>query len=84
MTLTVRPDEQESAIIQKAADSLGVKSKSKAMILACSEMLKLKEQVASIERKLYTQTRRAENAEGVINTMQKANHALMTYGLSKE
>ncbi|MCG9785377.1 hypothetical protein L1D52_24010 [Vibrio brasiliensis] len=79
MKLTVRPDEHEAKIIEKAAKALGVKSNSKAAILACERMLLLEQQVTELNRQLYKAEQKAENAERLIKGIQQANAAVMSY-----
>lgn len=77
MAFTVRPSEEETQVIEQAAKALSQKSMSKTVITACSEMLRLNEEVALLERQLNQQRTRAESAERVIKGMQQATKTLM-------
>ncbi|NGZ18008.1 hypothetical protein G6Z94_11725 [Vibrio aestuarianus] len=84
MAFTVRPSEEETKVIQKAAEKLGVKSMSKAVILACGEMLDLQKQLKAMERKHYQSERRAAKAESAIAAYQKSQSALMGFSPDKD
>lgn len=79
MAFTVRPSEEETQVIQKATEKLGVKSMSKGVILACGEMLKLQEQVRRLERELYQTNQRAARAESAIADYQQSQRALVNF-----
>lgn len=81
MAFTVRPDEAETEIIKKAASELGIKSMSKAVIVACSKMLSQKDELSRLERKTYELERRAKKAESVIAAYQQAQAAVMDFNI---
>lgn len=79
MAFTVRPDEAETDIIKKAASELGIKSMSKAVIVACSKMLSQKDELSRLERKTYELERRAKKAESVIAAYQSSIGTLVGF-----
>ncbi len=79
MAFTVRPTEEETATIEKAAKLLGVKSMSKAVIQACYRVIALTDKVKKLERELNEQTVRANKAEKVISDYRKAQSALLNH-----
>ena len=79
MTFTVRQSEEEQKIIDEVKALLNLNANSKAVIAACSEVLKMKKEIDNLKGELYNTQQRLKKADKTLAAIKTAQELLSKY-----